>query len=235
MSTAWLSSIQLQAKQSGAAKHLSGIMAFGPRLNYRLWRFLPITVVPGSTMPERTDDQLMLDYAAGNLAAFELLYSRHRGALYRFILRQVNDAVTANDLYQGCWEKIIKSRSRFQKGVPFQAWMFRIARNHVIDHFRRTRPESSDDIDQLTETGGGPEETLGEHQQAEHLAGAIAQLPEDQRETLLLRLESELDLQTIANITGVKPETAKSRLRYATAKLQGLLNPAAGQVGGGHG
>ncbi|HMB59321.1 MAG TPA: hypothetical protein VKN35_05390, partial [Xanthomonadales bacterium] len=98
MSTAWLSSIQLQAKQSGAAKHLSGIMAFGPRLNYRLWRFLPITVVPGSTMPERTDDQLMLDYAAGNLAAFELLYSRHRGALYRFILRQVNDAVTANDL-----------------------------------------------------------------------------------------------------------------------------------------
>ena len=176
-------------------------------------------------MSERTDDQLMLDYAGGNLAAFEQLYHRHRGALYRFILRQVNDPATANDLYQGCWEKIIKARRSYRKGVPFKAWMFRIGRNHVIDHFRRMKPEADEDQQERAGTDPGPEENLRAQQASQTLAEAIAQLPEEQRETLLLKLESELDLATIASITGVKPETAKSRLRYATQHLRQLLNP----------
>jgi len=65
-------------------------------------------------MRERSDETLMMAYADGNMEAFELLYSRHRGPLYRYILRQVSDAATANDLFQGSWEKIIKASGSYK-------------------------------------------------------------------------------------------------------------------------
>jgi RNA polymerase sigma-70 factor (ECF subfamily) len=210
-------------------------VAIAPRLNYRLWRFCLLTRMPVPAMSDQTDDQLMLDYAAGDVKAFNLLYERQRGPLYRFILRQVNDDVTANDLYQGCWEKIIKARSQYRKGVPFRAWMFRLARNHVIDHFRRSKPGSDEGVAEQIEPAPGPEDRLSEQQQTQTLADAITQLAPEQRETLLLKLESDLDLATIADITGVKPETAKSRLRYATARLRELLNPTASLGESSHG
>jgi len=74
------------------------------------------------------------------MEAFEVLYERHRGPLYRYILRLVGNPATANDLYQGSWEKIIKARGRYKDSAPFKAWMYRIAHNHVMDHFRREQP-----------------------------------------------------------------------------------------------
>ena len=86
------------------------------------------------------DEQLMKSYAGGSMEAFEHLYERHRGPLYRYILRLTGDPATANDLYQGSWEKIIKARGRYKASAPFKAWMYRIAHNHVMDHFRRRHP-----------------------------------------------------------------------------------------------
>lgn len=91
-------------------------------------------------MAESTDEQLMQNYANGDAACFDLLYARHKGALYRYIKRQINDAATANDLYQGVWEKIIKARRKYKATTPFKAWMFRIAHNHLVDHYRRQKP-----------------------------------------------------------------------------------------------
>ena len=65
-------------------------------------------------MREKTDEQLMQQYAKGNAQAFDQLYARHRGALYRYFRRQVNDEATANDLYQGVWEKIISARKKYR-------------------------------------------------------------------------------------------------------------------------
>ena len=74
-------------------------------------------------MRERSDEDLMEAWAAGSMQAFEALYARYRGPLYRYILRQAGDDATANDLYQGSWEKIIRARKSYRPQAPFRAWM----------------------------------------------------------------------------------------------------------------
>lgn len=167
-----------------------------------------------------SDEQLMLAYAAGDIAAFDRLYQNHRAALYRFILRQLKDPVSSNDIYQLCWEKVIKGRQRYSSNSPFSAWLFRIARNTVIDHFRRQASIPGHALPDLPSDQPGPEETALEYESANSLAEAIDSLPLDQREVVLLRLEAGLDLATIADLTGVNAETCKSRLRYALDKLK---------------
>ncbi|MSQ99737.1 MAG: sigma-70 family RNA polymerase sigma factor [Xanthomonadales bacterium] len=174
-------------------------------------------------MDSHSDEQLMLAYVAGDVTAFESLYARYRGPLYRFILRRVKDPATANDMYQGSWEKIIKSRRTYRQEVPFKAWMYRIARNHVVDYFRRAPPPADEDVVELADTAERPDQLLEQVEAAAALARAIAQLPDEQQEALLLKLEGGLDLHEIADVTGVSVETAKSRLRYALAKLRPLL------------
>ena len=171
-------------------------------------------------MRERSDETLMMAYADGNMEAFELLYSRHRGPLYRYILRQVSDAATANDLFQGSWEKIIKASGSYKPSAPFKAWMYRIAHNHVVDYFRRIRPVSEILPDQIEAKNPAPEKQLLDEQRSSDLRAAVNQLPAEQKDALLLKLEAGLDLQTIADVTGVNRETAKSRLRYAVGKLK---------------
>jgi RNA polymerase sigma-70 factor (ECF subfamily) len=179
-------------------------------------------------MQERGDEELMLAYANGNMAAFEQLYRRHRAPLYRFVLRLVRDPVTANDLFQGCWEKIIRARKSYRPAAPFRAWLYRIARNHVTDHFRRERPTSDLPPDSLPSANPGPEQQLVKSMQRQLLSEAVAGLPVEQREALLLRLEAGLTLAEIAAVTEVNPETAKSRLRYAVARLKATLDDGDG-------
>jgi len=162
----------------------------------------------------------MKAYAQGSMEAFELLYSRHRGPFYRYVLRLVGDPATANDLYQGSWEKIIKARGAYNSAVPFRPWIYRIAHNHVMDYFRRVNPRSEALTDNLESGNIGPEEQLQHQDKVAALRDAVSRLPAEQKEALLLRLEAGLDLQDIADITGVNRETAKSRLRYAVGKLK---------------
>ena len=172
------------------------------------------------------DEALMQAYAKGDLAAFERLYARYRGPLYRYLLRHVGDAATANDLYQGSWEKIIRARQSYTASAPFRAWIYRIAHNHLADHFRRARPTQELSPETERSDHPGPEQALAAEQQAKDLAAAVSDLPVEQRDALLLKIEAGLDLAAIARVTGVNQETAKSRLRYAVAKLkQSLASP----------
>jgi RNA polymerase sigma-70 factor (ECF subfamily) len=174
-------------------------------------------------MRERSDEDLMEAWAAGSMQAFEVLYARYRGPLYRYILRQVADDATANDLYQGSWEKIIKARKSYRPQAPFRAWMYRIAHNHVVDHFRRSRPESELEPERMESAEEGPDELLSRADRQQKLREALDSLPDKQRDAILLKLDAGLDLQTIADVTGVNRETAKSRLRYAVARLKHLM------------
>ena len=162
-------------------------------------------------------------WAAGSMQAFEELYARYRGPLYRYILRQVADDATANDLYQGSWEKIIKARKSYRPQAPFRAWMYRIAHNHVVDHFRRSRPESELEPERMESLEEAPDELLTRADRQQRLREALDSLPDKQRDAILLKLDAGLDLQTIADVTGVNRETAKSRLRYAVARLKHLM------------
>ncbi len=157
------------------------------------------------------------------MEAFEHLYERHRGPLYRYILRLSGDPATANDLYQGSWEKIIKARGRYKASAPFKAWMYRIAHNHAMDHFRRRHPAGDTAPDEVSSNQAQPDEQMATETRRDELLSAINTLPPEQKDTLILKIETGLDLQTIAEVTGVNPETAKSRLRYAVKKLKQML------------
>ena len=174
-------------------------------------------------MREMTDEQLMHRYANGDAKSFDQLYSRHRGALYRYFLRQIRDTATANDLYQGVWEKIIRARRKYKKTTPFSAWMYRIAHNHLVDHYRRQKPQSNVETDELTDKSPLPPQQLLAERQNNEMYSRISKLPEEQRNTLLLKLEAGLKMEEIATVTGVSRETVKSRLRYAVGKLKRSL------------
>ena len=174
-------------------------------------------------MREMTDEKLMQRYAKGDAKAFDQLYARHRAPLYRYFIRQVNNPATANDLYQGAWEKIIKGREKYRPTAPFKVWMYRIAHNHLVDHYRRMRPVDSIEPDTLSDTRADPSQDIIDGEQKDILRAGIIALPVEQRNTLLLQLETGLKMKDIARVTGVGRETVKSRLRYAVNYLKRSL------------
>ena len=177
------------------------------------------------------DAQLMLAYARGDLAAFDALYSNHRGPLYRFLLRSVRDRALADELFQETWSRVIAARERYQPQARFQTWLLQIAHHLVIDSHRRKRPLAGGDEAEIALSTHPapereqPEQSLSEFEQRRRLQLAIEQLPDEQRHAILLRLENELSLEEIADVTGVGRETVKSRLRYAMTKLRDVLSP----------
>ncbi len=176
-----------------------------------------------------SDEALMLAYGAGDIAAFETLYGRHRVRLYRFLLRQLRDGAVADELFQDIWQRVIAARAGWRPEALFTTWLFRIAHNRLADHWRalQHRPPAPDDADARTARvpdPDTPERNLSEFEQRRRLQCALEALPHDQREVILLRLEQELTLEEIAEVTGVGRETVKSRLRYAMDKLRAELN-----------
>jgi RNA polymerase sigma-70 factor (ECF subfamily) len=174
-------------------------------------------------MHEQSDEALVAAWCGGSMPAFEALYARYRGPLYRYFLRLSGDATQANDLYQGCWEKVIRARNRYRPTGPFKAWLFRVAHNHAMDGFRRSEPATGLVEAETPGAQPDPAEHATAEERATRLAAALAELPDVQRDAILLKLEGGLDLDAIARATGVGRETAKSRLRYATARLKQAL------------
>jgi RNA polymerase sigma-70 factor (ECF subfamily) len=177
-----------------------------------------------------TDEELMLAYKAGDARAFEILYTRHKDSLYRYLLRQCRVAAVAEELFQDAWMSLIRARERYEPRAKLTTYLYRIAHNHLIDYYRRHSsgvPISYDDdpeeltLDQLSDAPvRDAAHDLDAKRQVRQLLGLIDELPESQREAFLLREESGLSVDEIADVTGVTMETAKSRLRYAVEKLR---------------
>jgi RNA polymerase sigma-70 factor (ECF subfamily) len=182
--------------------------------------------------PDADDETLMLRYRDGEVAAFEALFARHRVALFRFLRRQCASAAVAEELYQETWMRVIDARDRYEPRARFTTWLYTIAHNLLADHYRRTRrrPQetSLDDEDaapaeHAEDREREPLSLLDRKRRAERLVAAIAALPDAQREAFLLQQEGGLSVEEIAAATGVGFETAKSRLRYALARLRQAL------------
>jgi RNA polymerase sigma-70 factor (ECF subfamily) len=186
---------------------------------------------------EMSDEALMLAYREGDAAAFEALYRRWRGRLYRHLLRQCGSAAHADELFQDIWLKIVGARKGYEVAAKFSTWLFRIAHNRLIDHYRAQGraaivslvsydddPEDADRVAALPAAAVTQPEVMIERKAlAQELVKHIEALPAAQRETFLLSEEGELTLEEIAVATGVNRETAKSRLRYALNKLRAAL------------
>ena len=178
------------------------------------------------------DDALMQAWAGGDAAAFETLYRRHRDRLYRFLLRQLRDRAMADEVFQDTWQRVVAAGRDWRPEAAFDTWLYRIARNRVADHWRarQHRPPAPVDADarlRAIADPDSPEARLDGWQRRQALARALDALPDEQREVVLLRLEQELSLAGIGEITGVGRETVKSRLRYAMDKLRAALADAA--------
>jgi RNA polymerase sigma factor (sigma-70 family) len=173
------------------------------------------------------DEQLMLAYAGGDARAFESLYARHKGGLYRYVLRSVKGRAEAEELYQDIWMRVIEARARYAPHAKFATWLYTIAHHRLVDHWRAkglSLVSLDDEASAMAEPVAPPAsepQRIAEAQQAlDRLAGALAALPLAQREAFLLHHEAELTAAQIAAVTGTNEEAAKSRLRYAMKKLR---------------
>ena len=184
----------------------------------------------------------MLAYGAGAAAAFDVLYARHKGGVYRYLLRHCGNAGTTDELFQDVWMNAIRVRATYVPSAKFTTWLYMLAHNRLVDHWRaagqvrltsiddETDPDGNGDTRSLVEAIPGaehdePEARAQTRELGAELDAVLAALPSEQRDTFLLQYESGLSLAEIARMTGVGVETVKSRLRYAVAKLRGALGP----------
>ena len=171
----------------------------------------------------------MLAYRDGDAGAFETLYARHRGALYRFMLRGSSDRGLAEELYQDVWMRVIEARGRYAPQAKFTTWLYTIAHNRLVDHWRRKGLSLvSLETEDIPGGGADPARTLEGRQALARFAAALEALPVAQREAFLLHEEAGLSVAEIAAATGTNEEAAKSRLRYAMAKLKAALGDEVG-------
>jgi RNA polymerase sigma-70 factor, ECF subfamily len=185
---------------------------------------------PAASTPD-SDGALMVRYAHGDMRAFEILYARHKGGLYRYLQRLCRQSDAVNDLFQEVWSKVIASRNRYEVRAQFTTFLFQIAHNCAIDHFRRIerrRDNRTDDVIDLQDFLPGadaerPDARASEAQLQAAFERALEHLPAEQRNVFVLREETGLSLEEIGRVTGVNAETAKSRLRYALTKLRAAL------------
>ena len=178
---------------------------------------------------EVTDESLMLSYGDGNLRSFEILYGRYKDPLYRFILRQCVNSSIAEELFQDVWSRLIKARETYQVSAKFRTWLYQIAQNRLIDHYRKESSNksvshSSDELDILAaDESEQPDRRTESSKKADNLLKCVERLPDSQKQAFLLKQEAGLSVAEIAEITGVNEETAKSRIRYAVKKLRSDL------------
>lgn len=185
-------------------------------------------VSSGIPLDDMNDEDLMLGYRDGTAAAFDILYERHKGGLYRYFLRNLNNrAEIANELFQDVWMKLINARLSYRPSAKFTTWLYRLAHNRLIDHWRSQKhvKQQLEYEETIESSCSEPHEEVHQKQVQQQLKQAIANLPEEQRSAILLKEEGALSLSEIAEITGVNKETVKSRLRYAVKRLRSVLHP----------
>jgi RNA polymerase sigma-70 factor, ECF subfamily len=178
---------------------------------------------------ESSDEELMLLYRDGEAGAFDVLYGRHKGGLYRYILRQCRDAGAAEELFQDVWMNLIRSRAGYTVQAKFTTYLYHLAHNRLIDHYRKhghaalVSFEDEDGgvvVDLPDEREVPAEDALDARRRAGRLVELVGELPASQREAFLLQQEGGMSVEEIARATGVTRETAKSRLRYAMDRLR---------------
>jgi len=173
----------------------------------------------------------MLRYAAGEAGAFDRLYARHRGGVFRYLLHHCGKRAAAEEMFQDVWMNLIKTRASYAATARFASFLYRCAHNRLVDYYRaqgNVFEVSADQDERLAESvaelaadpAGDPAAQALSRETGEQVRAALKRLPGVQREAFLLQQEAGMSLAEIAALTGVPVETAKSRLRYALAKLR---------------
>jgi RNA polymerase sigma-70 factor (ECF subfamily) len=184
---------------------------------------------------ERSDEELMLAFQKGEVAAFEELVRRHQNGVFNFIYRFFNNREIAEEVFQEAFIKLHRAVERYEPKGKFSTWLYTIVRNQCVDTFRRRKIRQAISLDgKIDEDDRSlldsipdesiPSDVLSSAKEIEEiLAFALSKLNADQREVFLLREREELKFEEIAEITGVSVNTVKSRMRYALETLRRVL------------
>ena len=152
---------------------------------------------------EAPDEELMLAYGRGDAGAFETLYKRHRGRLYRFVLRALSNSAghlsTAEELFQEAWIRVIEARDRYVPRARFTTWLYTIAHNLIVDHWRKKGLAVVPlDDEPAVAAPDNPARQAEARESVARLLQAIDALPAAQREAFLLHEEAGLTVAEIA-------------------------------------
>ena len=186
-----------------------------------------------------SDELLMIHIRQGKKAAFEELYNRYSKRLLYYFYRMLNgDQDKAQDFLQDLFLKIIEKPELFNEGKKFSTWIYSVAYNQCKNEYRRLKVRGQlnwgdELVDTIPETNPGPEEKLDSKIFLSALERELSKIEPEQRLVFLLRFQENLPLKEIAEVTGIKEGTVKSRLFYITRKLADKLsdlNPIINEV-----
>lgn len=179
-----------------------------------------------------SDQDLIKNYVSGNDACLEMLIKRYKSKVYTSIYLVVQDAYIAEDIFQETFIKVIKTlkSGKYEESGKFQPWVIRIARNLAIDYYRKIRKvptittEDGEDLfERLNFFESNAEDMIITKQRDQVIRELIKQLPDDQKEVLILRNYADLSFKEIADLTQVSINTALGRMRYALINLKKLM------------
>ncbi len=179
------------------------------------------------------DSVLVRDYISGDEKSLEILINRHNQRITSFIYSKVLDRDVTEDIFQDTFIKVIKTlkKGSYSEEGKFLPWVMRIAHNLIIDHFRRNKRmpkfEGSDDFNIFSVIGDdklNAEKQIIKDQITEDLKHLIEELPEDQKEVLVMRIYKDMSFKEISENTGVSINTALGRMRYALINLRKIID-----------
>jgi RNA polymerase sigma-70 factor (ECF subfamily) len=180
-----------------------------------------------------TDAILVSNYIKGDEGSLETLIIRHKQRIYSFIYSKVYDRDLAEDIFQDTFIKVIRTlkRGAYNEEGKFLPWVMRIAHNLVIDFFRKNNrmPKFKNTnefsiFSVLSDTTLNAEKRLIKEQVENDVRRLVDELPEDQKEVLMMRIYNDMSFKEISNRTGVSINTALGRMRYALINLRKIID-----------
>ena len=180
-----------------------------------------------------TDAELVSDYLKGNEASLSILISRHQQRIFSFVYSKVYDKDITEDIFQDTFIKVIRTLKRggYNEEGKFLPWVMRIAHNLVIDHFRKNKRMPKFDnsgefsiFSVLSDTDLNAEKQIIKDQVESDVRRLIEELPDDQKDVLVMRIYKEMSFKEIALKTDVSINTALGRMRYALINLRKLID-----------
>lgn len=179
------------------------------------------------------DSQLVSNYINGNENALSILIERHKQRIYSFIYSKVYDRDVTEDIFQDTFIKVIRTlkRGKYNEEGKFLPWVMRIAHNLVIDHFRKNKRMPKFDnsgefsiFSVLSDSSLNAEKTIIKNQVESDVRRIIEELPEDQKQVLLMRMYQDMSFKEISERTGVSINTALGRMRYALINMRKVID-----------
>jgi RNA polymerase sigma factor (sigma-70 family) len=180
-----------------------------------------------------TDAVLVSNYIKGDENSLSILIKRHKQKIYSFIYSKVYDRDVTEDVFQDTFIKVIRTLKlgKYNEEGKFLPWVMRIAHNLVIDHFRKNNRmpkfDNNRDFDifsVISDSSLNAEKSLIKSQVEEDVRRLIEELPEDQKQVLVMRIYNEMSFKEISNSTGVSINTALGRMRYALINLRKVID-----------